>query len=103
LMVGGIVLLGVGVFALTMTELPGREELDRSQFVRLIFEAHSAFGTVGLSMGATPTLSPLGRLIITLLMFVGRIGPLAAAAAMALAGRRVRTDYRYAEEDVVIG
>lgn len=103
LAVGGLVLIGVAVFALTMTELPGHQGLDRAHFTRLVFEAHSAFGTVGLSMGVTSTLSPVGRLILVLLMFVGRVGPLAAAAAMALAGRRARVAYRYAEEDVVIG
>lgn len=103
LAVGGLILLGVAVFVLTMTELPGHQGLDRAHFTRLVFEAHSAFGTVGLSMGVTPTLSRGGRLIVVLLMFVGRVGPLALAAAMALAGRRARLAYRFAEEDVVIG
>lgn len=103
LMLGGVVLLGISVFALTMTELPGHQGVDRAHFTRIIFEAHSAFGTVGLSMGATATLSPIGRLIIIFLMFAGRVGPLALAAAMALARRRARPRYRYAEEDVVVG
>ena len=48
-------------------------------FVSLLFEAVSAFGTVGLSMGITKELSQAGQIIIMLLMFIGRIGPLALA------------------------
>ena len=45
----------------------------------LAFEVISALGTVGLSLDVTPTLSPLGRVIVVLLMFLGRLGPLAVA------------------------
>ena len=45
----------------------------------LIFEVVSALGTVGLSLDVTPTLSPLGRGLVILLMFMGRLGPLAVA------------------------
>lgn len=67
----------------------------------LAFEAVSAFGTVGLSAGATPQLSEAGRLVIVLLMFVGRVGLLTVALAVAaLPLERVR---RYPREDVVVG
>jgi trk system potassium uptake protein TrkH len=66
-----------------------------------MFEAASAFNTVGLSMNLTPDLTPVGRLIGVLLMYLGRVGPLTFATAIAL---RVRArDFRYAFEDVVIG
>jgi trk system potassium uptake protein TrkH len=70
-------------------------------FGALAFEAVSAFGTVGLSMGATPLLSEPGRLIIVGLMFVGRVGLLTLALAVA----EVPVDQvrRYPREDVVIG
>ncbi len=51
--------------------------------LRLGFEAVSALATVGLSTGITPNLSPLGKLIITVAMYLGRIGPLTLALAMA--------------------
>jgi trk system potassium uptake protein TrkH len=102
LALAGIALLGVCVFLLLMTELPA-EVADRTHLARVVFEAHSAFGTVGLSMGATPQLSTAGKLIVTFLMFLGRIGPLTLAASMALSGRRRRVRFRYAHEDVVIG
>ena len=51
-------------------------------FAKLMFEVVSAFGTVGLSANVTPGLSPLGRLLITVTMFVGRVGPLTMAMAL---------------------
>ncbi|MCX7848350.1 MAG: TrkH family potassium uptake protein [bacterium] len=45
-------------------------------FERLAFEVLSAFGTVGLSMNVTPYLSPIGKLVIIALMFIGRVGAL---------------------------
>ena len=102
LAVGGVVILGGAIFLLTMTEGPTAE--DRAQFLRLVFEAHSAFGTVGLSMGdTTSSLSRLGRIIIIFLMFIGRVGPLAVASAMAIAEHRAPIKYRHPHEDVVIG
>ena len=70
-------------------------------FLGLFFESVSAFGTVGLSTGVTPLLSSWGHLILIFAMFVGRIGPLALALAMA--GRAERDMYRYAQERVTIG
>src|SRR5690606_23704737 len=49
-------------------------------FINLAFEATSALGTVGLSMNTTPTLSEPGRLLITALMFIGRVGLLSVGA-----------------------
>jgi len=103
LTIGGLAILAGAVFLLSMTELPIQGLTHRPGFLRLIFEAHSAFGTVGLSMGVTSNLSDMGRLIIVALMYMGRVGPLAVASAMATAGGHRRARYRYAREDVVIG
>ena len=73
----------------------------RGEFIRLFFEAVSAFGTVGLSTGSTPGLSTAGQLLVTLLMFIGRLGPL--TVAIAVAQRQRRPLYRYVEEDVMVG
>ena len=54
----------------------------RGQFVEILFEAVSAFGTVGLSTGLTTKLSPFGKIIIILLMFAGRLGPLVLLSAL---------------------
>jgi trk system potassium uptake protein TrkH len=101
LVVGAITLLAVAILALLLSE-PGGIAGHREHFAQLVFEAHSAFGTVGLSMGRTAELTPVGRLVITGLMFVGRVGPLSLAAAMAFAGER-RAGYRYAYDEVAVG
>jgi trk system potassium uptake protein TrkH len=101
LVVGAMALLAFAIALLLLTESGGLAG-HREHFAQLVFEAHSAFGTVGLSMGKTAELSPAGRLVITGLMFVGRVGPLSLAAAMAVAGER-RGAYRYAYEEVAVG
>lgn len=65
------------------------------------FEAVSAAGTVGLSMGLTPDLTVLGRIVIMAVMFAGRLGPL--TVLIALAGRTDSVRYQYPEEPVDIG
>ena len=71
-------------------------------FLDHMFEAVSAFNTVGLSLGVTPELSTAGRWLTIVLMYVGRVGPLVFAAALARRARR-GARFRYSYEDVVIG
>lgn len=66
-----------------------------------LFEATSAFATVGLSTGITPELPEPGRLVLIALMLVGRLGPWTLGAALVL--RRRRRLYRYPEEGPIIG
>ncbi len=70
-------------------------------FLDLLFEVVSAFGTVGLSTGATPHLSIFGRLVITATMFLGRIGPL--TFAVAIQPRTERAKPMFPEEDALVG
>jgi trk system potassium uptake protein TrkH len=72
-------------------------------FLKYMFEAVSAFNTVGLSMGATNELSGTGKFLTTLLMFLGRVGPLTFAAALARRYTRAGGKFYYAYEDVAIG
>jgi trk/ktr system potassium uptake protein len=102
IVVGSVAVLGTAVFVMLVTELP-TAVVDRVHFMRVVFEAHSAFGTVGLSMGPTATLSSLGRIGLCMLMFLGRVGPLTIAAAMAFRRQRSHLQYRYAHEEVVVG
>jgi Trk-type K+ transport system membrane component len=67
----------------------------------VLFEAVSAFATVGMSTGITADFSDPGRLILILLMFVGRIGPITLVSALALRERTRR--YQLPEERPVIG
>jgi trk system potassium uptake protein len=93
----------VAIFAMTWTEEVGYHGEGHALFLSYMFEAVSAFNTVGLSLDITPTLSEAGRVLTTLLMFVGRVGPLTFAAALAMAARHGPGHYRYAYEDVVVG
>ena len=70
-------------------------------FDRALFEVTSAFATVGLSTGITPTLPPSAQFVLVILMYVGRVGTIAVGTAIALNTRR-RT-YRYPEERPLVG
>lgn len=70
-------------------------------FLDVLFETTSAFGTVGLSAGATPLLNELGRMLISMTMFIGRVGPITLFVAMQ--GKTEVRRYTYAAEDVAIG
>lgn len=85
-----------GCIVLSMTEA-SRGQAD---FHGLLFEQVSAFGTVGMSTGVTPNLSPLGKIWIIASMFVGRIGPITAALAVMPARA---SEIRYTEERLMIG
>ncbi len=67
----------------------------------VLFETISAFSTVGLSTGITGDLPPLGQLVIIVLMFVGRVGTITVATALALGA--ARRPYRYPEENPIVG
>jgi len=69
---------------------------------RLLFEVTSAFSTTGLSMNLTPTLSPAGRVIIIIMMFIGRLGPLTLALALA-ARRPDKANVKYPEGNLYVG
>ncbi|USB31617.1 TrkH family potassium uptake protein [Paenibacillus sp. YPG26] len=73
---------------------------DRS-FLPILFETTSAFGTTGMSLGLTPTLTPLSKIIICIVMFLGRVGPL--TLAYALAPRSKQDLYRSPEGRITIG
>ncbi len=66
-----------------------------------LFEVTSALGTVGLSTGVTPGLTAAGKIIITIAMYVGRVGPL--SLALAVQAERARFAARFPEEHVMVG
>lgn len=87
---------------LLVVELEGVPHPDsRGKFLELLFEAVSAFGTVGLSTGITSALKPASKVVVILLMFVGRLGPLTLAATLADAGKA--RAFRVPEAGIMIG
>ncbi|GAB5349799.1 Ktr system potassium uptake protein B [Alteriqipengyuania sp. 357] len=67
----------------------------------ILFETISAFSTVGLSTGITAKLPPTALLVLIMLMFVGRVGTITVATALALGGRE--RPYRYPQENPIVG
>jgi trk system potassium uptake protein TrkH len=76
---------------------------ETSNFLTILYETISAFGTVGLSLGLTPELSTVGKIIIIFTMYTGRVGPLTLALALAKRQRRPKPIIKYAEEKIMVG
>ncbi|MED4203656.1 TrkH family potassium uptake protein [Neobacillus mesonae] len=93
--VSSMIFIFIIFFSLTITE-------RGADVTAIIFETVSAFGTVGLSTGLTGDLSHMGRILITIMMFIGRVGPLTMAFALAIRSNKV-SKIRYAEEKILIG
>lgn len=74
---------------------------EKVEFLATLFEATSAFATVGLTMGITTKLSVIGKIVIAFTMYAGRVGPL--TIALALAQRQEKAIYRFAEEKILVG
>ena len=83
----------IGTFILSILE-------PNYTFMQLLFEVTSAFGTVGLSTGITPDLSDISKAIISLIMFIGRLGPMTIATIWCC---KEPSNARYSEETVIIG
>jgi len=93
-----VVLLAIGVVSVGTLILLS---VSRYGLSEVLFEAVSAFATVGLSTGITAGLPPSGQFTLILLMFVGRVGTVTVATALALKG--TRRPYRYPKERPIVG
>lgn len=82
----------IGVFALTI--------LVDDEFLNIAFEVVSAFGTVGLSRGTTGELGDVGKVIIMVVMFIGRIGPLTLGYWLTV---RKKSEVQYAQTEFPVG
>ncbi|GGR52932.1 potassium transporter KtrB [Deinococcus seoulensis] len=95
-------LLSIGLVNMMFVLLLALNTRADVRFVNLFFEAVSAFGTVGLSMNTTPLLNPDQHIVLIILMFLGRIGPLTFAVAFSRSGSGDLVRYP-AEKDILIG
>lgn len=86
-------LILTATFILTITE-------KTFELVDIFFEVVSAFGTVGLSRGITADLTIFGKLIIIMMMFIGRVGPL--VFSFAIFGKIEKRKYEYQKENVLV-
>jgi len=93
-----IVLMSVGVVSVALLALVSFVD---APVERIMFEAISAFGTVGASVGLSAEMPPAGQMILVILMYVGRVGTVTLATALAFNVRR--DPYRYPEERPIVG
>jgi trk system potassium uptake protein len=93
-------LMILALFGLQFFDAPRGQD---GQILARMFEVVSAMNTVGLSMGFTDTLSGTAKVILVIMMFVGRIGPLALLTAFESRYRSAPSGVRFAQEDVLIG
>jgi trk system potassium uptake protein len=93
-----VALLAMGVIAVATFLM---EALTDFGFDQVLFEVISAFSTVGLSTGITADIPPAGQVLLVLLMYIGRIGPLTLASGLALRERARR--HQLPEERTIVG
>jgi trk system potassium uptake protein TrkH len=75
---------------------------EAGSFMDILFESVSAFATVGLTLGITSSLTTIGKIVICITMFIGRLGPLTMAVALSMKGRS-KVNIKKPEEKVMVG
>ncbi len=90
-----LTLVGFVTMVLSITE--------DADFMTLLFETTSAFGTTGLTLNYTPQLSNIGKIIISITMFAGRIGPLTVVLAFAQRAVKSKGNLKYPEDRIIVG
>ncbi len=87
------------IFVMT-TIIIGVEHIN---FINVLLEVTSAFGTVGLSTGITPNLHAISKVLLIITMFLGRVGPLTFAIAIAMRAHKEHENIVYPEGKIVVG
>lgn len=93
LVILALLVVCIGTYALVLLE-------PSYTFIQILFEVTSAFGTVGLSTGITPSLTEGSKLILSLIMFIGRLGPMTMVTIWYF---KEPSGAHYSEESVIIG
>lgn len=94
-----LLFIGVGL-VIAVTMLLSYTEKGAS-FMALFYETVSAFGTAGLSLGLTSELSSIGRVLIIMMMYLGRVGPL--TVVLSITKKKVSSGVKYPEGKILIG
>jgi trk system potassium uptake protein len=76
---------------------------QKGEFIQFLYEATSAFGTVGLTLGLTPNLDTVGKIVISLTMYAGKVGPLTLALAFAHKQQTSGCGIKYPEDKILVG
>lgn len=92
------------VMFLTVSLVEAKNQTYNMTFIEVLFETFSAFGTVGLSMGITPSLLPTSKILLSILMFIGRLGPITIFGIMNKNwGHPPVNNINYATERILVG
>lgn len=94
-----ITTIAIGVVVTTTMILSVTEPYASLEYI--VYEATSAFGTVGLTLGLTPKLSVIGKIVIAVTMYIGRVGPL--TLVLALAKKKKGSSIKYPEGKILVG
>ncbi|MBQ8836147.1 MAG: Trk family potassium uptake protein [Clostridia bacterium] len=101
----GVIRTAIAVFVLYIGLALGAgiaiSAIEGADIVACLFETFSAIATVGLSLSLTPTLSAVSKLIIIILMFLGRVGGI--TVLLSLSGKKNDSAYRYPAENITVG
>ena len=89
-----IIMVLVATIILLITE-------PQASLMQIVFEIASAFGTCGMTLGITGDLSTTGKIVIMLLMFIGRVGLI--SFLYSIGGKTKKTKFYYPKERVIIG
>lgn len=98
-----VVVVGLLIVFITTTILSITESASGMPFEYYLFEATSAFGTVGLSLGLTQKLTAIGKIIVALTMYAGRVGPLTVIIALAMKKQGKNNSIKYPEDKILVG
>lgn len=88
-----IVLIALTVIASGIMLLSGTN--PELSFIEVVFEVVSAFGTVGLSLGVTPSLGAVSKIALACIMFFGRVGVVTIMLSLTIKGFRAKNTVRY--------
>ncbi len=97
-----ILMLTILLLATTVLSVTEANMRFDYEFIDLLFETASALGTVGSSVGLTPYLSGIGKVIIIICMFIGRLGPITVAISF-MTPNKDKNKIHYPAEDVLVG
>ena len=96
-----IIMLAIAVIVAVVGILSLTEDFT---FMEILFEAVSAFATVGTTLGITSKLSLIGKIVIIIVMFIGRLGPITMAVALMTRKRdQDKVNIQYPDEKIMVG
>ncbi|MEG0309040.1 MAG: TrkH family potassium uptake protein [Clostridium sp.] len=98
-----VVVIALGLVLSVTILLSITESASGSPFEYYLFEATSAFGTVGLTLGLTQQLTTIGKIIIAITMYAGRVGPLTLLLAIAMRKSKKGNSIKYPEDKILVG